>query len=355
MDSMCITDSMEGLTGSGSTFLTTPGKMDYCEGLAPPDANASWGAFTSALPTTWGAADQCEGQDDADMSASAAPPLLLTTVTMPSPLLEGQPPQPILSAAPDASGLNQPADGKPLRHKRKKPKVRNPLPDRVKLPERRALTDEPRDNPKDERPAVVKLIIASNLGVDAEDVGAYLGVKDPNGERIADVLGGKSESCDRAVGDAARNPTCSDSAFAQYCALLKTEPTEDLRATFEEQAVFARIIVLKAFGANASQTQFTDAATLARECREELPRSVCQHTFWEGLQIFRTEVTQTRASKRWRILFAEWTGPRGVLRNGASAAMPEIGWYRFSAIKGRNGAPAEMTANFWVSGAIVPK
>ena len=83
--------NFEGPTGSGSTLPATRGEEDYDKGSVPPDANASWGAFTSAPPTTWGATVQRKGQNDAAMAASAAPPLFLT-VTMPSPLLEGKKP-----------------------------------------------------------------------------------------------------------------------------------------------------------------------------------------------------------------------------------------------------------------------
>ena len=363
MESMCIADSNEGLTGSGSTFLTTPGKMDYCEGTAPPDANASWGASTSALPTTWGAADQCEGHDGAD-SVSAAPPLLLTTVTMPSPLLEGQKPseQPISNSCKSA-GLDGPADGKPLRRPRK------PLPKRITNPVK-SLLPTPADKPADDtatfgfepsrvgRRCVGKLVVIRWIG---DKIAAYCGTKlDPDdGTKRANVLGGKSEPWDRAVGQAAYSSTHGILPHAsEYWELLTQAGVEEEQVKllcdgFPSMVALVASVAQQAYGEELTLEQCCDVATLVRECNEELPPDVNRQDFWGGLRIFATDLTQTGGANRWRVLFAEWVGGKGVLRSH-NTAEGEFGWYNLKDFKSLDGRKREMTACFWSSRVVLP-
>jgi len=463
MDSMCITDSNEELTGSGSTSSTTRGEQDYCEGLAPPDANASWGAFTSALPTTWGAADQCEGQDDADMSASAAPPLLLTTVTMPSPLLEGQPPQPISKSKKATNGLTGKASAiwegdycecypweafthcrlqrvqallqaisarhkqapqasaapspllkgqEPSKQPEKPKKATNgltgkettqeddywerphcqlqrvealltairtrhnaarkastsalptarraaqPLPERPAKARKSWAPKTPGGRQPQQRQRVAKLVIM------LPDYSAvYAGMQPTKKLPRADVLGGKSKLHDRAVGNAAYGLANGLSDMREHAAAYFSLCKDEVDDSGQRQNCLSRFKLLvrrlmrlvrmarqvldvaqRAYGA-PTKANLADAATLVRECDEELPKTINRAWFWANLEICSVDATATKKSESWSVLFAKWVGTE-KLPECDSLAVGELRWRPFKKYCSMTCERA-FTAKFW--------
>ena len=298
------------------------------------------------------------------MAASAAPPLFLT-MAMPSPLLEDQnPPKQPISNSCKSAGLDSPADGKPLRRPRK------PLPKRITDPVK-SLLPTPADKPADDtatfgfepsrdgRRYVGKLVVIREMRDNI--LAVYCGTKsDPDDDtKRANVLGGKSEPWDRAVGQAAYSSTYGILPHAnEYRELLTQAGVEEEQVKllcdgFPSMVALVASVAQQAYGEELTLEQCCDVATLVRETNEELPPNVNRQDFWGGLRIFATDLTRTGNAERWRVLFAEWVGGKGVLRSHNTAEC-EFGWYNLKDFKSLDGRKREMTACFWSSRVVLP-